>query len=185
MLADITLEEARELIGKHSIVFSETVIPREVDLLPHSPYRPEYSWLFPLERRLGRLLDQWLSHYRKDLIGPGGLLSEALSNAYCHGHKRNAKMAIHIRIAVGEQGLLICIEDSGEGFDFHEVARTFASKRLYFHNAGRGLLRAIKVQDFAVFFTDKGRTFNLLYLNGKALGKLRTVLPRDQNVKNE
>jgi hypothetical protein len=180
VLIEMSYDGALDLIGEHTVVLRERVVPAEVERLSHCPYRPEYGWLFTLERRVGRILDQWLSGHRRELIGPGGLLSEALSNAYCHGHRRDAAKPMWIRIVVGGDGVLIRIKDSGSGFDYREVARGVIHKRTYFHNAGRGLMRAVTAEHFAVFYTDGGQAFNLFHLYGRKpseLGPAAVIAP--------
>lgn len=168
MIVQMTHEHALKIIGKHELVLTEVIVPAAVHLLSHAPYRPEYAWLFTVERRLGRIVEPWLSEYRNTLIGPGGLLSEALSNAYCHGHRRDASRPIAVWIAVGELGLLTRITDDGPGFDFQQVVSGFEHKKNYYHNAGRGVARAYTDKQFTVFYTDEGRCFNMLRRFGGA-----------------
>ena len=164
MLIQSTFEASLDRIGEHTVLVQETIFPAEVETLSHSPYRPEYAWLFTVERRLGRILDPWLRQYRDRIIGPDGLLSEALSNAYCHGHRRNPTLGIDLRVVVGKFGILVSIVDSGDGFDHREIARNVTRKKNYYHNSGRGLYRMLTEECFQVFYTQQGRAFNLLHI---------------------
>ena len=65
------------------------VIPRDFPDCPNSCYQPEYDWLFQYERQIAAFLAPWLRAYRYELIGEKGILCEALSNAFSHGHRKD------------------------------------------------------------------------------------------------
>lgn len=164
MFIELSLTEALARIGPHQVLLDERFVPAQVVAPPHCPYLPEYGWLFRVERTIGRVLDPWLLAHRQELIGPGGLLSEALSNAYCHGHRRDARRPIHVTIYQGQAGIAVRIWDTGTGFDVVELKKRVHRGKGYFHIAGTGLARARDSQAFSVFYEDGGRAFHLLRL---------------------
>ncbi len=66
-----------------------------------------YGWLFWYERKLARFLEPWLKEFRQEIIGEKGIICEALSNAYCHGHRKDPAKVIKVNVLMGEHGLII------------------------------------------------------------------------------
>jgi hypothetical protein len=124
MLTDATLEQGLGMIGRAKLVLKETVIPSHYTNNGNSPYRPEYEWLYLYERKLAVFLKPWMASLRSALIGENGVLSEALSNAFCHGHKKDPLIPIDISVFLGRQGLIISIKDTGPGFDIRDRKST-------------------------------------------------------------
>lgn len=164
MLTDLTLEQGLSQIGGAQILFCETLVPSSCRPNPNSTYRPEYDWLFTYERILAGILEPYTAHLRFELIGDTGVLCEALSNAYCHGHKKDPAKPIDLTVYLGDKGLIVRVTDSGPGFDLETVKDRFSKGKSYFHLAGNGLKRMIHSPHFRIFFTDGGRSFNLMYM---------------------
>lgn len=164
MLTDIALKEGFARIQNARILFSEVLIPSACGKNPNSTYRTEYDWLFTYERILAGVLEPWTAHLRYELIGEKGILCEALSNAFCHGHKKDPLKPIQLSIYLGDRGLIVRIMDDGPGFDLKEVKERFTRGKSYFHLAGNGFRLMIQNPHFQIFFTDGGSAFNLMYL---------------------
>ncbi len=164
MLIRTTYEAALRFLGDAHLLWDETVVPHDIPLLSHHPYVSEYGWLFSLERRLARLVEPWLQSYRHDLIGSKGVLNEALSNAYCHAHKRDAGLSMQITIHRSSKGILIRIKDQGKGFDVESTIRRCQSGRDYYKIAGNGLRLMMESRSFQIFFDERGTACHLLHL---------------------
>lgn len=172
MLLSITEKEALELIRSPRIIHEECLVPADSPPCPNSPYRHGYDWLYRYERQIAAILEPWLKKQRYDLIGEKGILCEALSNAFFHGHGKDAQMCIQVSIYQGGHGLLVRIADSGKGFDIANVYRRYLHRRLYYTSAGNGIRLMVNSQSFGIFYSPSGSTFYLLYLFS---GDLKTV----------
>ena len=164
MFLNLDSQQALTLIGDAERIFAETIVPKNFPHASHSPYLPGYDWLFLFERKLARFLDPWLKEYRNQLIGGGGLISEALSNAYCHAHKRCPVIPINVQVYLGRYGILLEINDQGKGFDSEAMVRNCLAKRNYFHNAGNGIKSMLLSETFGFFYTGNGTAYHLLYM---------------------
>ena len=164
MLLELELDEALNIILNSRLVRKDIVIPGDFPSVSHSPYRPGYDWLFAYERDLARFLENWLKELRHELIGEKGILSEALSNAFCHGNHRDAFIPMEIEVYKGDLGVIVRIEDSGEGFNVNELRKKFERGKHYFNLAGNGLRRMISSDKLGVFFNLSGNAFHLLHL---------------------
>jgi hypothetical protein len=167
MIAGMTLEQALAAIGESEVLLDETVVPSSCPVVDHSPYRPEYGWMFRVERRVARAVESCLPDRRSELIGPGGLVSESLANAFLHGNRRDANRPISIHLLRGRRGVLLRIHDCGSGFDVGSKVASLHSGRQYFEVAGRGLRAMASSRTFRVFFGDRGSTLCLLHLFGE------------------
>ena len=163
MLREMTETEAIESIGSFRVLLDEAFIPVSSAPFPNSTYRPEYEWLFGYERKLAKIVSPWMDHLRYELIGEKGILGEALSNAFSHGHGKDPSLPITVCIYQGERGLLIRVADSGPGFDVKAVVEDYHRGRAYFHLAGNGIRRMISSHRFDIFYTARGAAFHLLY----------------------
>ncbi len=164
MLTDLTLEQGLSKIGGDRILFRETLVPSSCRPNPNSVYKPEYDWLFTYERILAGILEPYAPNLRYELIGETGVLCEALSNAFCHGHKKDPSKPIDLKVYLGEHGLIVRVKDNGPGFDLEMVKDRFSKGKSYFHLAGNGLKRMIHSSHFRIFFTDEGRAFHMMYM---------------------
>jgi len=172
MFLDLTYPAALRFIGESERIWSECVVPRDCPPVSHSPYRPGYDWLFTYERLLAKVLSPWLKDFRHSLIGDRGILSEAMSNAYCHGNGRDDTQPIELSVEKGERGIVVRIKNGGTGFNVHQVISDFRNGRGYFHLAGNGIRTMVESEDFGVFFDDNGTAFHLLYAFNSALREL-------------
>jgi hypothetical protein len=164
MLFLMTLEEALAIIGDGRQIVNETVIPKAFRQEPNSTYRNGYHWLFRYERDLARQLEPWLKPYRYELIGEKGILAEALSNAFYHGHRKDPKLPIDVRIYQGQKGMVVRIHDCGTGFNVKKIHDYFLRGKIYFHSAGNGFRRMADSKRFGVFYNTIGNTFHMVYL---------------------
>lgn len=167
MLFSLTLKEAIELIGDGQQILHETIIPQKFRQDPNSTYRSGYHWLYRYERDLARHLEPWLKRYRYELIGEKGILAEALSNAFCHGHRKNPKLPIEIRIYKGQKGILVRIHDCGKGFDVKKTHLQYLRGKAYFHTAGNGFRLMASNRIFGIFYNTLGTAFHMVYLFDK------------------
>ena len=120
----MTLEEALKIIGDGRQIVNQTVIPKAFRQDPNSTYRNGYHWLF-----------------RYELIGEKGILAEALSNAFYHGHRKDPKLPIEVRIYHGQKGMVIRIHDCGTGFNVKKIHDYFVRGKIYFHSSDNGFRR--------------------------------------------
>lgn len=164
MFVNLTYETSLALIGKAQLVFDEILVPKALPCTSHSPYHPEYDWLFLFERKLARFLDPWMKEHRPELIGSSGIVSEALSNAYCHGHKRDSSLPITVKVYQGEDGLMLQIKDTGNGFNIDAMVSKFLDNKNYFYNAGNGIKSMFNSKVFGLFYGDRGTSFHLVYI---------------------
>ncbi|MDA8139130.1 MAG: ATP-binding protein [Desulfobacteraceae bacterium] len=161
--------QALVMIDTPRLAREDTIIPNQLSEQPDSPYQPEYNWLYVYERQLFGFLEQWLRPYRHELIGEKGILCEALSNAFCHGHGKDPQKPIVIYIFEGKKGLLIRIKDNGRGFDVQKVFQQFCGNKQYYSTAGNGIRRMAESPRFGIFYDSSGSAFHLLYFYDGAL----------------
>ena len=163
MLIETTATDALGALGLYRILHEEIIVPGNTPMITNSPYREGYDWLFVYERKLFHVVEKWLKPYRYELIGKQGILTELLSNAYCHGHAREPSLPIRVVIWIGQRGLMILIEDSGEGFAVRKIKSNLMRGKRYYSLAGNGLRLAIESQNFDIFFNQKGNAVHLLF----------------------
>lgn len=163
MLLTMETGQALVLIESPRLVREDTIIPKKMPEHPDSPYQAEYDWLFVYERRIAAFLEEWLRPYRFELIGEKGILCEALSNAFCHGNRKDPYKAIVVYVFKGEKGLLVRIKDSGPGFDVQSVYHRFCNNKQYYSTAGNGLRLMAHSPHFGIFHDETGTAFHLLY----------------------
>ncbi len=163
MLLDITPAEALQLVDSPRQMLKDRVVPAEIPHCPDSPYQSGYNWLFSYERRIAAFLEQWLKPYRYELIGEKGILCEALSNAFCHGHDKDPCKPIIVRVLVGGRGLIVQIKDCGPGFDVRAVYQSYYTRKIYYSTAGNGLRLMAGSSSFGVFHDSTGTISHILY----------------------
>ncbi len=164
MFLNLTSDTSLALISEAKLVFDETIIPKTCPCASHSPYLPEYDWLFLFERKLARFLDTWMKEHRPELIGSSGIISEALSNAYCHGHKRDTSLPITVKVYQGKRGIMLQIQDAGNGFNSDTIVSKFLDNKNYFYNAGNGIKSMFDSKVFGLFYGNSGTSFHLVYM---------------------
>lgn len=153
-------------LGEHLARWTDRVVPSEVDEIGHNRYSPRYAWMFSYEKslkyRLEQVLGVPLGNLERQLFGADGVLSEALSNAFVHGHRRNPELPIEVEVAVGSRALLLVVRDGGDGFDHRLAVARFHAGRAFYHVAGNGLRALLECQTAEVAWSDGGRTLHLL-----------------------
>lgn len=163
MWLSIDLKGALDYIQAPKLIRNDTIVPQTFSECANSPYRSGYDWLYRYERSIAAYLEPWLKPHRYDLIGEKGILCEALANAYSHGHGKNPKKAISVRVYLGMQGLLVRVSDMGNGFDVGQVIQGYLKKKVYYHTAGNGIRRMAESRQFGIFYDRSGSAFHLLY----------------------
>jgi anti-sigma regulatory factor (Ser/Thr protein kinase) len=176
MLLSITPADALELIASPRQILKDRVVPAEFPRILDSPYRIGYDWLHSYERHLAAGLEKWLKPHRYELIGENGILCEALSNAFCHGHGKDPCKPIIVRILLGEKGLIVQVKDTGKGFDAQSVYRRYHSRKPYYSSAGNGIRLMARSACFGVLHDSTGTIFILVHLFGDALQGLAANL---------
>ena len=179
MLLSIKFQEALSFIQSASRVRRDTVVPAKFPACVDSTYRSGYDWLYQYERDIAGFLAPWLKPYRYELIGEKGILCEALSNAFSHGHGKDPNKTINVEVFVGQRGLLVRMEDSGKGFNVDHVYQSYLKKKIYYHTAGNGIHLMASSSRFGIFYSAVGATFHLLYaFDHDDLARLDQVVTR-------
>jgi len=166
MREDAPFEEYLRRLAPIRADWEDRVVPDEVELLDHFSYRPGYAWMYAyekdLKRRIEAALDRPLGSFERTLFGSGGCLSEGLSNAWAHGHRRDGRLAIRVRSVVSRRGLAFAVADQGAGFDVETVLRQAArGSGGFYHFAGNGLRTLLARDDLSFAFRDDGRALLL------------------------
>ena len=130
MLLSIDFDKALAYIRSPKLIRRDTIIPEKFPECPDSTYRAGYDWLYQYERDIAGFLEPWLKPYRYNLIGEKGIICEALSNAFAHGHCKNPKLSIALEVYLGARGVLVRIHDSGKGFDVQRIFKSYQQKNL-------------------------------------------------------
>jgi hypothetical protein len=159
----IDLKGALDYIQLPKLIRNDTIVPEDFPECTDSPYRSGYDWLYRYERSIAGYLEPWLQPYRYELIGEKGILCEALANAFSHGHCKNPKKAISLRVYLGVRGLVVRVSDSGKGFDVNSVIQGYLKKKVYYHTAGNGVRRMATSKQFGIFYDRSGSAFHMLY----------------------
>lgn len=177
MLLSITPQQALELIASSRQILKDRIVPAQFPAAPDSPYRPGYDWLYIYERRLASFLERWLKPYRYELIGENGILCEALSNAFFHGHDKDPEKPIVVRVILGDRGIIVQVKDTGPGFDVRKVYEQYKSQEKYYSKAGNGMRLMAGSSSFGVLHDSTGTVFFLVHVFDNAAGTLASVLP--------
>lgn len=164
MLLTINLQHALTILESPRLIREETIVPADFPLHADCPYRRGYDWLYRYEREIVRFLSPWLAHCRWELIGEKGILCEALSNAFCHGHQKDPQRPIQVKVFHGSKGLLVQIKDDGQGFYVKRVMNRYLTNKRYYCTAGNGFHLMASSPRFGVFYDRSGTAFHLLYL---------------------
>lgn len=156
--------------------------PSEFPFEANSPYREGYDWLYVAEQYVMQSLDTWGRPLRFELIGDTGVLSEALSNAFCHGHQKRPDLPIAIQVFLGKKGFLISVTDQGPGFDVQDILSRVAQGKTYYQIAGNGMTRLRDSASFKIFYDHGGKRCNICHLfeNTESQGVCSTILKEKQ-----
>ncbi len=163
MWLSVDLKGALDFIQSPELIRDDIIIPENFPACVDSTYRSGYDWLYRYERDIAAFLEPWLKPYRYDLIGEKGILCEALSNAFSHGHAKDPTRAIFLKVYLGSRGLLVRVSDTGDGFNVQQVLQGYLQKKVYYHTAGNGIRLMAGSKCFGVFYDGCGRAFHLLY----------------------
>ncbi len=172
MLLNLTPAQALEVIESLETIREDRVVPGHFRPCPDSPYGSGYDWVYRYECKIGPLLEPLLKPYHNELLGEKGLLREALSNAFCHGHHKDPLKPITVNIMLGRIGMIMCIVDGGKGFNVQRVYKHYARKKRYFTPIGNGIRLMASTPHFGTFYSQKGAAINLLYLFGRGMDQL-------------
>ncbi len=172
MWLNVSMDNALDIIDSPKVLLRERIVPSQCPSVPHSPYRPGYDWLFKYEREIARALSPWTESRRWELIGNQGILCEALSNAFYHGHGKDGAKPIDVAVHVGRTGLVVRIEHQGTGFDVDAIYERYKRKKLYYNLAGNGIRLMIRSETFGIFYNRRGNAFHLIYLFDEGIESL-------------
>jgi hypothetical protein len=172
MLLNLTIDEASDFIKSAEIIKKDQVIPGHFRPCPESPYQPGYDWLYRYEQTMAQFLESKLKSNPTELIGEKGLLHEALSNAFCHGHHHDRLTPITVSVLQGDKGFIIQIADRGKGFNLQKVYKHYRKKRRYLTTVGNGIRQMAETHRFGVFYNPKGNQVHLLCLFNDNLEEL-------------
>ncbi len=164
MFVITNLEAALAQIQAESVFLDWELIPEDHPFAANSPYRNGYDWLYIAERKILQASPPWIRDLRFELIGERGVLSEALSNAFCHAHDRRDNLPIHIKGHLGPGGILFSIRDQGRGFDVQDLLQKARSGKKYFQIAGNGVVRMESAQQFNIFYDMNGSRCNIYHV---------------------
>lgn len=88
-------------------------------------------------------------------------ISEALNNAFIHGHSRDENLDIELLVFVNDEGLNVSVIDQGEGHDVN-MLRDDLQEELLEIPGGRGLF-IMKALCKAVHFNDLGNQVTMVF----------------------
>lgn len=167
MFVATDFESALSLIQAESIFLDWSLVPADFPFVADSHYRAGYDWLFMAEKKVMQQSPHWMRALRFEFIGDRGVLSEALSNAFCHAHHRQERLPIHIQGRLGAGGIMFSVRDQGQGFDVQSLLNKARAGKKYFQIAGNGLVRMASSQNFNVFYDLNGTRCNMYHLLNK------------------
>lgn len=92
-------------------------------------------------------------------------VTEAVNNAIRHGSNLNPEKSVSLALSLNDQALKFRIQDSGSGFNFHNLPDPTLPDNID-KPTGRGIFLMKHLAD-EVHFLDEGRTVELsFYING-------------------
>lgn len=149
-------------------IFEETVVPQKVELLPNNTYALNYAWMYSYEKKLKYRIEDLLGNklvyaQEKILFGAGGAVSEGLSNAFVHGHKKDNRKVIKVWVCVAKKGLGFVIRDNGKGFNYETILKQYQSGQPFFSIAGNGFSRLFTSEGFSACYQKAGTQLCILY----------------------
>ena len=80
-------------------------------------------------------------------------LTEALTNAICHGNASDPDKYVHINISISDDDLVIRVYDQGQGFDINSRQKVNAQPC---DEGGRGVSIILKLMDEVRYKQEKG-----------------------------
>lgn len=90
--------------------------------------------------------------FGKDQLLVDASISEAVVNAWKHGHKRNDKKNINVKIHFLSSRMIVRVKDEGKGFDWRPYHVSSDVKHWFpdiedLENDGRGIVLLLRVMD--------------------------------------
>ena len=166
---NITRESIEQQLQPIITIFEEQVTPSKVELLPNNTYALNYAWMYSFEKNLKYKIEGFLKNkfrytQEKLLFGAGGAVSEGLSNAFVHGHKKDIHKTITVWVCVSKKGLGFVISDKGEGFNYHTIKERFTGGEPFFSIAGNGFTQLYKAEKIAACYRNSGKSLYLVYI---------------------
>lgn len=145
--------------------WTDEIVPGNVPPISDHRYTPSYAWMYSYEKRLKyrmeEVLGRSIGRLEAALFGADGALSEVLSNAFVHGHRRDPSRAITVFIVVGERGVVAQVRDQGPGFEIQRVVGSAEDGGTYFQFAGNGLRTLLQREEVTAYFSENGRSCTL------------------------
>lgn len=164
MLLILNPSQALELIDSPEMISEDQVIPGHFRPCRDSPYGAGYDWIYRYERKIAHLLEPLLKSHYAEMAGEKGLLFEALSNAFYHGHHKNPLKPIIVSVLLGRKGLIVRVSDCGKGFNVKKIYKHYEKGKRRFSSVGNGIRLMASSPCFGIFYNQKGTAINLLYL---------------------
>jgi hypothetical protein len=145
--------------------WTDEVVPGDVPPISDHRYTPSYAWMYSYEKRLKHRIEEALGRsigrLEAAMFGADGALSEVLSNAFVHGHRRDPSRPIVISVTVGEGGIVARVQDQGPGFEIERIVGAANDGGTYFRFAGNGLRTLLQREEITAYFSDNGRSCTL------------------------
>ena len=123
----------------------------------------DYLWLFAFLSEV----EQELAPYRSQIqrILNSNAIVVLLENSFCWGNQRNPRRPLLVEFYVGNKGVLVRIEDDGQGFDVCRVMSKYSQHDFgdcgEFEHTGYGL-RILSQSDFEITYEGEGKVVYLL-----------------------
>ncbi len=167
-IENLTPEKMESRLQPVITTFEELIVPSKVELLPNNTYAENYAWMYSFEKQLkykieGFLKNKFRYNQEKLLFGAGGAVSEGLSNAFVHGHKKDTRKPISIWVCVAKKGLGFAISDTGKGFNYQKILQRYKGGEAFFSIAGNGFSQLYNGEEIDACYDNSGTTLNLLY----------------------
>ncbi|MCX8147353.1 MAG: hypothetical protein N3D84_02710 [Candidatus Woesearchaeota archaeon] len=89
-------------------------------------------------------------------------LSTSIENAYNRGNLKQS-YPLSVKLFFGDNGFILRVRDSGNGFDFNETQRKYERKERYFCGGGAGF-RSYNNSLAEVSFEGNGNIINIMYI---------------------
>lgn len=186
----MSLEEMLSTIGSQREIVSDKLVPADYpdcpkdwkkpfrylsapksgeELLPNSDIWIQFM-MQKYHAALSRIIGVVNERKRPHIPYGAYIISVALENAFYHGNQNNPELAVNVNVFEGQRGLVISIEDSGQGFDHKSITDLFKGlhytrirpQERYFLRKGNGF-QAYHIAGQKIAFEKDGRIVNILY----------------------
>lgn len=103
-------------------------------------------------------------------------VTEAVKNAIVHGNRNDKDKTVKIRLDVGKEGLMVSVEDQGQGFDFEK----FIGREIFMSQEVKaGGLALINALADEIRFRGDGRIIEMLF---RITGIEENIVEQRQNL---